>query len=246
MTAGAVVTSSTVEAGEWRIRNAIVPLAGALPWRRSRLQRAAKRALDLAVALPAALVALPVMAAVAAVVRATSPGPVLLRQQRVGLDGALFEMLKFRTMRADRADGAAHGHGEVTRSDPRLTPPGRFLRDWRLDELPQLLHVVSGRMSLVGPRPDLPVNLPAYPDALLVRFAMPPGCTAWTFTRGAFDNDWATRQAINAEYVRAWTFWLDVKVLFGTAWVLLTQRGTAPATGETPAAGAAPGAKKEE
>jgi lipopolysaccharide/colanic/teichoic acid biosynthesis glycosyltransferase len=190
--------------------------------------------LDLALAASAALVLLPVMGAVALAVRLTSPGPVLFRQQRLGLDGALFEMLKFRTMRADRADGSAHGRGEVTRSDARLTPPGRFLRDWRLDELPQLLHVVSGRMSLVGPRPDLVDNLAAYEDDQLIRFAMPPGCTAWTFTRGAFDNDWATRQRINAEYVRQWSFWLDVKILAGTVWVMLRQQAVAPTTAEVP------------
>jgi sugar transferase EpsL len=231
---------------EERILAAIAPELASLPWRRSRAGRWAKRALDLAVAAPLAAVTVPVMAVVAALVRLTSPGPVLLRQQRVGLDGSRFEMLKFRTMRADRKDGQAHGRGEVTRSDPRLTPPGRFLRDWRLDELPQLLHVLSGRMSLVGPRPDVPENLWAYRDELLVRFGMPPGCTAWTFTRGAFANDWATRQAINAEYVRTWSFWLDVKVIAQTAWVLLAQRDTAPAAGEAPVAAAEPRDSKED
>jgi lipopolysaccharide/colanic/teichoic acid biosynthesis glycosyltransferase len=161
---------------------------------------------------------------------------VLLRQRRLGLDGAPFTMLKFRTMRADAADGSAGGRGEVTRADPRLTPIGRFLRDWRLDELPQLAHVVTGRMSLVGPRPDLLANLPAYRDEQLVRFAMPPGCTAWTFTRGAFANDWATRQAINVEYVTSWRPSLDLAILAGTARVLLAQRDTSPTVAEIPAA----------
>jgi lipopolysaccharide/colanic/teichoic acid biosynthesis glycosyltransferase len=130
--------------------------------------------------------------------------------------------------------GALDRRGEVTRSDPRLTPIGAALRAWRLDELPQLLHVLSGRMSLVGPRPDLPANLSAYRDDQLIRFAMPPGCTAWTFTRGAFDNDWATRQTINAEYVRAWSLRLDLEVIVGTAFVLLGQRATSPAVAEVP------------
>ena len=188
----------------------------------------------------AAGVALPLMVAVAGAVRVTSPGPVLLKQQRVGLDGELFTMWKFRSMRADNADGQAQGRGEVTRADPRLTPIGAKLRDWRLDELPQLFHVVSGKMSLVGPRPDLPSNLPAYQDEHLVRFAMPPGCTAWTLTRGLFENDWARRQAINAEYVEQWSFWLDVKILAGTVGVMLRQQATAPAVGEIPGE---PGAK---
>lgn len=217
-----------------RIANAISCSTARMPWRESRLRRLAKRALDLAVAGPAAVVAIPVMASLAVAVRATSPGPIFFRQERIGLDGKPFTMWKFRTMRADNADGSAIGRGEVTRSDSRLTPIGAVLRDTRLDELPQLFHVLSGTMSLVGPRPDIAVNLSAYEDAQLIRFAMPPGCTAWTFTRGAFDNDWATRQAINVEYVEQWGLWLDIKVLIGTAWVLVAQRATVPAVAEVP------------
>jgi len=221
-----------------RIAAAIAPRAPALPWRRSSFRRWAKRALDLAVAAPAAVLALPVMATVAAAVRATSQGPILFRQERIGLDGKLFTLWKFRTMTATLA-GAEHRASEVTSQDARLTPIGAALRDWRLDELPQLFQVLAGEMSLVGPRPDIVANLPAYADERLIRFAMPPGCTAWTFTRGAFENDWATRQAINVEYVERWTLWLDVKILVGTAWVLLVQRATAPETAEAPSQNAA-------
>lgn len=230
MTSGA----GTLLEQQARIRAAVDAQADRLPWRRRSVARRAKRAVDVALGSVAAGAALPLMAAVAAAVRVTSPGPVVLKQQRVGLDGELFTMWKFRSMRADSADGQAQGRGEVTRADARLTPIGAKLRDWRLDELPQLFHVVSGKMSLVGPRPDLPVNLPAYRDQDLVRFAMPPGCTAWTLTRGLFDNDWATRQAINAEYVTRWSLWLDVKILAGTVGVMLRQQATAPAVGEVP------------
>jgi lipopolysaccharide/colanic/teichoic acid biosynthesis glycosyltransferase len=95
-------------------------------------------------------------------------------------------------------------------------------------------------MSLVGPRPDLPANLPAYADEHLIRFAMPPGCTAWTFTRGLFDNDWATRQAIHVDYVKQWSFWLDVKIILGSAVVLLRQQATAPTNAEVPGGGGKP------
>ena len=217
-----------------RIHAAISAYAADLPWRNSRIRRWAKRALDLAVAAPATVIALPIMAAVATAVRVTSPGPVWFRQQRIGLDGELFTMWKFRTMRSDNADGSSFGRSEVTRQDPRLTPIGSLLRDSRLDELPQLFQVLAGSMSLVGPRPDLVANLPAYADEQLVRFAMPPGCTAWTFTRGAFENDWATRQAINVEYVKRWTLWLDVKVLLGTVRVLAAQHATSPTVAEVP------------
>jgi lipopolysaccharide/colanic/teichoic acid biosynthesis glycosyltransferase len=217
-----------------RIFNVISEEASSIPWRRSKGKRVAKRLMDLAVAAPAAVVALPVMGAVALAVRATSPGPVLFKQERIGLDGKLFTLWKFRTMRAENADGSAKGIREVTRSDARLSPIGAVLRDWRLDELPQLFQVLFGQMSLVGPRPDIAVNLPAYSDEHLIRFAMPPGCTALTFTRGAFDNDWATRQAINAEYVREWHLWMDVQVIVGTFWVLLAQRATSPSVAEVP------------
>jgi len=220
-----------------RLTSVIAAEGTALPWRANPLKRFVKRSLDVALAAPATLVALPVMAAVAALVRRTSPGPVFFGQERIGLDGKLFRVWKFRTMRADNADGSASGSGEVPREDARLTPIGGFLRDWRLDELPQLLQVLSGQMSLVGPRPDLPANLPAYTDEQLLRFAMPPGCTAWTFTRGAFANDWAARQTINAEYVKRWTIGLDLRVLAGTVMVLLAQRDTTPRTATRPPRG---------
>jgi len=230
-----MTTEPAAEPDTARITATIAARAAALPWRTSLVGRWVKRAIDLAVAGPAAVAALPVMGIVAAAVKATSPGPILFRQARLGLDGRLFTLWKFRTMTVP-ADGAQHRASEVTRQDARLTPIGAALRDWRLDELPQLFQVLTGQMSLVGPRPDIVANLVAYEEHQLIRFAMPPGCTAWTFTRGAFENDWATRQVINVEYVEQWTWWLDVKVLIGTVWVLLVQRATAPEVAEAPSA----------
>jgi lipopolysaccharide/colanic/teichoic acid biosynthesis glycosyltransferase len=217
-----------------RISRIALALAGRtadLPWRRNKLERWSKRALDLAIATPATIAALPVMAGVAALVRATSEGPILFRQERIGLDGKLFTLWKFRTMVATTIE---HRASEVTSNDSRLTPIGALLRETRLDELPQLFQVLIGQMSLVGPRPDIPANLPAYTDDGLIRFAMPPGCTAWTFTRGAFDNDWSTRQKINVEYVHQWALWLDIKILIGTGFVLLRRRATMPVSAEAP------------
>lgn len=216
-----------------RIKREIAEQGDVLPWRKRRAARIAKRALDLLIAAPAMVAAVPVMVVVGAAVRVTSPGPIFFRQERLGLDGNTFELWKFRTMEA-LPNGSSHRPSEVTRHDARLTSIGAFLRDWRLDELPQLLQVLTGQMSLVGPRPDILANLPAYADAQLLRFAMPPGCTAWTFTRGAFDNDWATRQQINVEYVENWSLLLDIKVLLGTLRVLALQRATAPGAAEAP------------
>lgn len=111
-----------------------------------------KRALDLAIACSLVVVTFPVMMLAAAAVKLTSRGPVLFRQKRVGRNGCLFELIKFRSMHA----AAESGPGVTTENDPRVTAAGRILRKWKLDELPQLFTVIRGDMSLVGPRPDLP------------------------------------------------------------------------------------------
>lgn len=218
---------------EQRIQSVIQKHSADLPWNNRGVQRALKRLVDVLVAGVLLLALLPVLLITALLVRLTSPGPVLLRQQRLGLGGRMYNMLKFRSMVAANADGSAGYSGEVTAQDHRLTPIGGFIRAWRIDELPQLLQVLGGTMSLVGPRPDIPPNLPLYSDEQLLRFAMPPGCTAWTFTRGAFRNDWDTRQNINVEYVRQWSFWLDIKVMAGSALVLLRQDEANPSDAAT-------------
>jgi lipopolysaccharide/colanic/teichoic acid biosynthesis glycosyltransferase len=217
-----------------RITQSIAERKPTIPWRRRTLERFAKRAMDFLVTLILIVPLAPIMLITAILVKLTSRGPILLHQIRIGLDGQPYSMFKFRTMLADNPDGSARGGGEVSKVDNRLTPIGSWVRAWRLDELPQLLHVLSGRMSLVGPRPDLPINLHLYTDEQLLRFAMPPGCTAWTFTRGAFANDWSTRQTINVEYVQQWSLWLDIKIIFGSFMVLLTQKNANPDTAAKP------------
>ncbi|GIK56055.1 MAG: sugar transferase [Chloroflexi bacterium] len=217
-------------APESRIAQSLHGRTATIPWRQKRGQRWLKRLLDLAVALGLLFLLWPVMLVVALLVRLTSPGPILFKQARIGLDGRAFQMVKFRSMEVLLADGSAGVGGEVTTRDARLTPIGGRLRAWRLDELPQLLQVLSGQMSLVGPRPDIWQNLGQYTSEQMLRFAMPPGCTAWTFTRGAFANDWATRQNINVEYVQQWSLWLDMKILVGSLFVLLSQKDANPDT----------------
>ena len=221
--------NSRVSQDEIESRIGSMAQAESLPWLRRGVQRALKRLIDLLVAGSMLLAIIPVLLITALLVRVTSRGPVLLRQTRLGLNGRPYAMLKFRSMVAANPDGSAGYQGEVTAQDARLTPIGGFIRAWRIDELPQLLHVLKGEMSLVGPRPDIPDNLPLYSDSQLLRFAMPPGCTAWTFTRGAFNNDWNTRQDINVEYVRQWSLWLDIKIIAGSLLVLLRQEEANPA-----------------
>lgn len=213
------------------IAKAIPTAESQIPWSQKHVQRLIKRIFDIVVVALLIILLLPLMVIVGILVRVTSWGPILLAQTRIGLDGVPYRMYKFRTMRADLPDGSAEGSGEVTRFDPRLTPVGGWLRAWRFDELPQLVHVLSGKMSLVGPRPDIPENLGLYSPEKMLRFAMPPGCTAWTFTRGAFANKWSTRQDINVEYVENWSLWLDLEILVKTLLVLLTQENTTPKNG---------------
>jgi lipopolysaccharide/colanic/teichoic acid biosynthesis glycosyltransferase len=201
---------------------------GQIPWRRKHGQRWLKRLFDVVVGTIMLISLSPLIILTALLVRITSPGPVLLIQKRVGLDGAPFHMLKFRSMRAETDGGFAKGGGEVTGNDPRLTPIGKWIRAWRFDELPQLFHVLAGTMSLVGPRPDVPANLGLYSPEQILRFTMPPGCTTWSVTRGLFANDWNERQAMNVEYVHQWSFWLDIKILVSSALVVLAQKNTTP------------------
>ena len=135
----------------------------------------AKRAFDLAIATLGLLLAAPVMIAIALAIKLDSPGPVMFRQERVGRAGRIFRIHKFRTM---VVGAAASGHGLTVADDARITRTGRFLRRSKLDELPQLLDVLAGQMSLVGPRPELPQYVALYPAPLRDKvLALRPGIT---------------------------------------------------------------------
>ncbi|HZR30017.1 MAG TPA: sugar transferase, partial [Terriglobales bacterium] len=144
--------------------------SGISPWCAS----AGKRALDFSVAAIMTVLALPLMGVIALLVKFSSPGPLLFRQRRMGRDGQEFEFLKFRTM----VHGGHHnGPGVTTKGDARITTVGAFLRKWKLDELPQLFHVLSGKMSLVGPRPDLPKYFSTLNAGQLRVLTLRPGLT---------------------------------------------------------------------
>ncbi len=143
------------------------------------------------------LVAALPMAIIALLIRLDSPGPVLFRQKRVGENGRLFDMLKFRTMVADAESAAGSGPGRRTtdgqvihkhKDDPRVTRVGRFLRRYSLDELPQFFNVLRGEMSLVGPRPELPWLVDRYEPWQRKRFAVPQGITGWWQVNGRSDK----------------------------------------------------------
>jgi exopolysaccharide biosynthesis polyprenyl glycosylphosphotransferase len=166
----------------------------------------------------------PALLALAVLIRADSAGPVLFRQVRVGRDGREFVILKFRTMYLDaEARRAELGHlnecdGALfkMRNDPRVTGVGRWLRRLSLDELPQLCNVVSGQMSLVGPRPPLPQEVAAYPDDALRRLAVKPGLTGLWQVSGRSDLPWEEAVRLDLRYVENWSLSLDMVILLRT------------------------------
>jgi len=133
-----------------------------------------KRALDVLCSITLVFATLPLMAIVAALIKSTSPGPALFRQERLGKNGGQFHLLKFRTMHHGRR---ALGLGLTRHGDPRVTRVGRFLRKWKLDELPQLFNVLRGEMSLVGPRPDLPKYFQGLRAEQRLVLSLSPGMT---------------------------------------------------------------------
>jgi len=159
----------------------------------------------------------------AVIVRLDSPGPVFFRQLRIGMKGKPFRIWKFRTM----IHGAEQtGLGlNVAANDPRITRVGRLLRSWGLDELPQLINVWLGEMSLVGPRPALPHQVAAYDDFQRRRLEVRPGITGWAQIHGRNALTWEERISYDVWYVDHWTPWLDLCIVLRTIPVLLNRRG---------------------
>jgi lipopolysaccharide/colanic/teichoic acid biosynthesis glycosyltransferase len=183
-----------------------------------------KRALDLAVALPAALLLAPVMAAVAFAIRRDSPGPALFRQQRIGYAGRPFTLLKFRTMVVG-AESMGAGLAVVA-GDSRITPIGTTLRRLSLDELPQLWNIVRGDMSLVGPRPTVPAQVERYDARQRRRLLARPGLTGLAQVSGRNAIPWSERIEIDVTYVERWSLRRDLAILVRTALVVLRREGT--------------------
>lgn len=184
-----------------------------------------KRLFDLLVSSVLLVILSPVMVLIALMIRLDSPGPALFRQQRLGQGQSKFTILKFRTMyHRTKIDQEREAVVESA-DDPRITRVGRFLRKTSLDELPQLINVVRGDMSLVGPRPILPEQLRAIPEQHLDRFEMKPGITGLAQVRGRRSLNWLEQLKYDSEYCRNWSFLLDLKILWQTVWVVLTGKG---------------------
>mgnify|MGYP002710276363 FL=1 len=175
-----------------------------------------KRLFDILGSLALILVSSPIMAAVAIGVKLSSPGPVIFRQQRVGLNKKPFMMYKFRSMRVN----AGEQTGWSTDTDPRKTRFGSLIRKFSLDELPQFFNVLKGDMSLVGPRPEVPFHVEHFKEEIpryLVRQQVRPGLTGWAQINGLRgDTDIAERIRYDIWYIENWTLALDIKILFRT------------------------------
>ena len=199
-------------------------------FRKGRVLMLAKRTLDLIVAALGLIVLSPIMAMVALAIRITSPGPAVYQQQRVGKDGRLFTIHKFRSMRVDAE--ALTGAVWSRVGDPRVTPIGRFLRRTRLDELPQLWNVLRGHMSFVGPRPerpefvdDLATQIPFYGQ----RHAVRPGVTGWAQVRHRYGNtveDSLEKLQYDLFYIKHLSIAFDLFVILETMKTVITRRGS--------------------
>jgi lipopolysaccharide/colanic/teichoic acid biosynthesis glycosyltransferase len=184
------------------------------------IQIAAKRLFDVIGASFALVVLSPLIAAVAAIVRIQIGSPIFFRQLRPGRNSEPFEIIKFRTMTDERA-----ADGELLPDEERMVDAGRRLRRWSLDELPELVNVLAGDMSLVGPRPLLMEYLQRYTSEQARRHEVRPGVTGLAQVSGRNDLPWGSRFELDVWYVDNWSLWLDLKILGRTVGQVLTGRG---------------------
>ena len=178
----------------------------------------AKRAMDVVLAGLGLVAGGPVILVAMAAIRLESAGHPIYRQRRIGRDGAPFDLFKLRTM----VHGAEHqGAGmAVNEGDPRITRVGAFLRRTSLDELPNLINVLRGEMSIVGPRPTIPVQVEQYTERQRGRLAVAPGITGWAQVNGRASLPWAQRIELDIWYVENRSLALDLKILARTLWIL--------------------------
>lgn len=200
---------------------------------------ALKRAMDVVLSLVSLVVLLPLLAAIAIAIKIDSPGPVLFKQVRLGRGQKPFTMYKFRSMAVDSGDElhresvkrtAESKRREIgvfkSLEDPRVTIVGRFIRTWNLDELPNLLNVLRGEMSIVGPRPALDYELPYYKDWFFRRFAVRPGLTGLWQVKRADAEDFDEMIRMDVDYTEQMSVWLDLKLIALTIPSIIREKGT--------------------
>lgn len=197
-------------------------------------RRLVKRLFDTSASLMALLLLAPVLVVVAIAVKVTSTGPVLFRQERVGMAGSTFRMWKFRSMRVTAEDELAQLLEEneaddgllfKMRNDPRVTPLGERLRRFSVDEVPQLVNVLRGQMSLVGPRPPLPTEVAQYETDVHRRLLVKPGLTGLWQISGRSDLSWEEAVRLDLHYVENWSLAFDIMIIWKTVFTVLKRKG---------------------
>jgi exopolysaccharide biosynthesis polyprenyl glycosylphosphotransferase len=197
------------------------------------LQRLTKRIFDICVGVVMLIIALPVMSILAVAIKLDSSGPIIFRQERIGENGRIFKMYKFRSMVKD----AETRQQEVIQTtadnkiihksdnDPRITRIGHFLRRTSLDELPQLFNILKGDMSLVGPRPELPWLVDKYESWQRKRFEVPQGLTGWWQVNGRSDKPMHLHTEDDLYYIKHYSLWFDLEILWRTVITVINRRG---------------------
>lgn len=187
-----------------------------------RFQLVLKRLIDVLAGLVGLVILAFPFAIISLAIKLDSKGPVFFRQERVGLNGRVFKAWKFRTMKIEAPE---KGFGyTVTQNNPYITRVGQYVREWGLDELPQLINVLCGQMSLVGPRPTLSWQVERYNDFQHQRLSVKPGITSWALIHGRNRLPWKERIELDIWYIDNWSLWLDIKILAKTLWVVLIKR----------------------
>ncbi|MED4972215.1 exopolysaccharide biosynthesis polyprenyl glycosylphosphotransferase [Geobacillus thermoleovorans] len=184
-----------------------------------------KRFLDILLSLLALPIAIPIILIFAVIIKLETPGPAFFLQERVGLHGKYFKVIKLRSMGVNAEKNGAQW---ATKNDPRVTKVGAFIRKTRIDEFPQLFNVLKGDMSLIGPRPERPMftaqfneEIPGFIDRLQVR----PGITGWAQVNGGYDITPKEKLELDRYYINNMSFWLDLKIILKTIKVCITGDG---------------------
>ena len=197
----------------------------------TKKQRLVKRVFDLIASIFMLILSLPLMILAAIAIRIDSPGPILLKQKRVGENGNLFGMYKYRSMvqeAMNQVENPGQNNGNQTHKlpeDPRTTRVGRLLRRSSLDELPQLFNVIRGEMSLVGPRPELPIFVDQYQPWQKERLTCPQGMTGWWQINGRNLQPMYRYTEYDLYYIQHYSFWLDITIFLKTIWVVICGKG---------------------
>ncbi|MBE6059373.1 MAG: sugar transferase [Clostridium sulfidigenes] len=194
----------------------------------SYIYRFSKRLLDIICSAIGLIILSPLLLIVAILIKLESRGPVIFSQDRVGLDGEIFKMYKFRSMvvNAEELKEKLEKENEMSgpmfkiKNDPRVTKVGRFIRKTSIDELPQLINVLKGDMSLVGPRPSLPKEVAKFEPWMLGRIKVKPGLTCYWQVSGRNNIDFIEWMELDLKYINERGFWLDLKLIFKTFFVL--------------------------